>query len=137
MLEGPEVNPALLNNLAWQIVTARSPSEGALAAAADLAEMAVALTSHREPTILDTLAEVYFAQGRSEDAVSVIDEAIALAPGEPYYAEQRKRFTGERAADDRPEAPPEAEAPATEGAPEAEDRPPGDVRLPPGDEITV
>ena len=26
---------------------------------------------------------------------------------EPYYAEQRKRFTGARAADDRPEAPPE------------------------------
>ncbi len=143
LLEGPAVDPVQLNNLAWQIVTSRNPSESVLSAAADLAEMAVALTSHREPTILDTLAEVYFAQGRAEDAVAVIDEAIALAPDESYYVEQRRRFTGERAADDRPAAPPEP-APPGSGAPDADgsrepgfEAPPGEVRLPPGDEITV
>ena len=34
-----------------------------------------------------------------------IDEAIRLAPHERYFLEQRRRFTGERAADDRPDPP--------------------------------
>jgi hypothetical protein len=46
-----------------------------------------------------------FLLGESELAVQTIDEAIALTPGEDgnYYREQRRRFTGERDADDRPE----------------------------------
>ena len=38
-------------------------------------------------------------------AVLTIDEAIRLAPQERYFFEQRRRFTGERAAEDRPEPP--------------------------------
>jgi rhomboid protease GluP len=142
MLNRGVLNPGELNNLAWQIATARDPSQSALEAAVGLAELAVRLTRGQEPTLLDTLAEVYFVQGRKDEAVRVIDEAIALAPGEDYYAEQRRRFTGERAADDRPEAPAETQQaqPREDGVDGSEGGPgssPQQLELPPGDEITV
>jgi rhomboid protease GluP len=141
LLEGPILNPGELNNVAWAIATSKSPSKAALATAAELAETAVSLTGGQEPTILDTLAEVYFQQGRREQAVATIDAAIALAPGETYYEQQRRRFTGERAAEDRPEEPPQAQPPAPRGrGPQRDDDEglaPGEADLPPGDEVTV
>ena len=41
-------------------------------------------------------------KGWSDGAVATIDEAIAHDPDERYYREQRRRFTGERPAEDRP-----------------------------------
>ncbi|MBM4383153.1 MAG: rhomboid family intramembrane serine protease [Deltaproteobacteria bacterium] len=142
LLAAPVVNPGELNNLAWAIATSKRPSEAALATATELAEAAVALTGGAQPTILDTLAEVYFAQGRKEDALEVIDQAIELAPGESYYAEQRRRFAGERAANDRPDAPPEQPSeprgPRDERSDEPDERElPDDFEFPPWDEITV
>jgi membrane associated rhomboid family serine protease len=143
MAESPVPDPGVLNNLAWEVATAKRPTPAALDAAAHLAELAVVLTARREPTVLDTLAEVYFVQERTEEALDTIDEAIALAPGEQYYVEQRRRFSGERAADDRPAPPPEPERPARpRGAPGEGESPgsplsPDELRLPPGDEITV
>lgn len=134
MLARSGFNPGELNNLAWQIATAPAPTPSALGEAEKLAQLAVQLTGANEPTILDTLAEVYFAQGRADEAVRVIDEAIALAPGERYYAEQRRRFTGERPADDRPESPPETQPRGDRPGPAP---PAGEIELPPGDEITV
>ena len=58
-----------------------------------------------DPVILDTLAEVLFTAGDRSGAIQVIDEALVLTAGERYFREQRRRFTGDRAADDRP-APP-------------------------------
>jgi tetratricopeptide (TPR) repeat protein len=140
LLAAPRVNPGELNNLAWAIATSKRASESALEAAAELAESAVTLTGGDQPTILDTLAEVYFAQGRADEALEVITRAIELAPGESYYEEQRRRFTGERDANDRPAAPPETlRAPLrSPGGEEGDDpEPPGELELPPGDEITV
>ena len=77
---------------------------------------AVDATQRQDPNLLDTLAEVYFQLERGPDAVATIDEAIALAPGAPYFEQQRLRFLGERAADDRPEPP--AELPPLEPGPE-------------------
>ena len=134
------VSPGESNNLAWEIATSENPSREALTSALLLAEEAVRITGGSEPTLLDTLAEVYFAQGRSEDAIAAIDEAIALAPGEAYYAEQRRRFTGERAAEDRPEAPAvPLRRPRLPRAPDDSEPPlpPGEFEFPPGDEITV
>jgi Zn-dependent protease with chaperone function len=81
----------VLNNLAWLLVTA--PDEEVLdpIAALPLAERAVEI--ERSPVFLDTLAEVYYANGRTADALAAIDEAIALDPGgRSYYEEQRKKF---------------------------------------------
>ena len=72
--------------------------------AAALAERAVAATDRRNPDLLDTLAEALFALGDIPGALIAIDEAIDLSGGERYFVEQRRRFIGERAADDRPEA---------------------------------
>jgi membrane associated rhomboid family serine protease len=102
-LEG--VHPAVLNNEAWLVATSREPDPELLALARRLAERAVEATGRSDPNVLDTLAEVYFARGERTRALRVIDEAIALAPEEPYFQEQRRRFTGERDAEDRPEPP--------------------------------
>jgi rhomboid protease GluP len=101
----PNVGPGVLNDLAWRMVTESDPEAEDLAVATELAELAVAKTARRDPNILDTLAEVLFVAGDDEAAVAVIDEAILLAEGEVYFREQRRRFTGERAADDRPDPP--------------------------------
>lgn len=106
LLELEEVPPVLLNNQAWRIATSEEPTPELLDVARRLARRAVEATDRHNPDLLDTLAEVYFQAGERERAVAVIDEAIALAPDEPYFQEQRRRFTGARDADDRPPPPP-------------------------------
>lgn len=93
------------NDFAWRMATESDASVAELAIAQSLAERAVKRTHGEDPDLLDTLAEVYFQRGEIEDALRVIDQAIRVSDGETYYVEQRKRFTGERDADDRPEAP--------------------------------
>ncbi len=105
LADDPDASPGLLNDAAWTIAISDAPDAELLAAAEEMAERAVDATSRSNPNLLDTLAEIAFIRGRPEDAVALIDEAIALAPEEPYYREQRRRFTGERAADDRPADP--------------------------------
>ncbi len=101
----PAVSPDELNNHAWFIAIEPDSTRAQMEAALLLAERAVSETGRREPTILDTLAEVQFQLGRTAAAVATIDEAIAREPHEPYYREQRRRFTGARAPDDRPPDP--------------------------------
>lgn len=101
-----EDTPALtLNNYAWTLAISERPSEPQLEAALKLARRAVRETGRSDPNLLDTLAEVYFQAGRPFDALETIDEAIHLAPLEPYFREQRRRFSGERAPEDRPDPP--------------------------------
>jgi hypothetical protein len=91
-------------------VTEGDPSPTGLDVAVALASRAVDATGRMNPNVLDTLAEVFFRAGDSFAAVLTIEEAIRLAPMEPYFYEQRKRFTGERAADDRPTPPGEGDS---------------------------
>ena len=49
--------------------------------------------------LLDTLAEILHAQGRSEEALAAIDQAIDAAPEREYYQKQRERFEQEIAGD--------------------------------------
>ncbi len=116
LLAWSEVGPQALNDLAWRIVTESEPGPEHLAVATELAERAVERTERLDPNILDTLAEVLFVAGDGPGAVAVIDEAIHLAGGEIYFHEQRRRFTGERAADDRPDPPTRWVVPVPEGA---------------------
>ena len=101
----PGISPVQLNDTAWGIAIAEDPPRERLLAALLLAERAVAETDRHDPNVLDTLAEVQFLLGRRDAAIATIEEAIAQAPDEPYFREQRKRFTGERDPDDRPDAP--------------------------------
>ena len=101
----PEPHPGRFNDIAWRMVTESDPDRGELAVALELALRAVDETERRNPDLLDTLAEVFFASGDADAAIETIDEAIALSPADEYFHEQRRRFTGERDADDRPEPP--------------------------------
>ena len=123
LLAVPGISPVALNNAAWMIVTAPRPTPEEIQVALRSAQRAVAQTDRADPNFLDTLAETQFLAGQSEDALVSINEAIALAPGEDYFVEQRRRFTGERPYDDRPSPPSEAEP---------QDEPPRHPGLPPG-----
>jgi membrane associated rhomboid family serine protease len=101
----PGASPEELNNGAWQLATQPNAKPEELAVALMLAQRAVEQTQRRDATILDTLAEVQFQLGNPESAIAIIDEAIAREPDEVYYREQRRRFLGERARDDRPDPP--------------------------------
>jgi hypothetical protein len=101
----PGISVLELNDTAWLIAISTDPSRELMEAALLLAEQAVDETERRDPNILDTLAEVQFMLGWPERAVETIDEAIAHAPEISYFQEQRRRFTGDRDADDRPAAP--------------------------------
>lgn len=100
------------NAAAWLIATEGGATAQGLDLAVALADRAVQNTGGLLPGVIDTLAEALFQRGDAIGAVLTIDEAIRLAPAEPYYREQRRRFTGERDADDRP--PPPGERPRIE-----------------------
>ncbi len=123
LAERADVPPLALNNLAWLIATDPDASADDRTTAVRLAERAVEGTGRTDPNVLDTLAEAQFAAGSAAAAVATIDEAIALVPGERYFREQRRRFTGERGPEDRPEPPgnwimPERRSPAPDPEPE-------------------
>jgi rhomboid protease GluP len=123
----PGISTTELNDYAWMIAISPKVTREELEAALLLAERAVTETHRSEATILDTLAEVQFGLGMDAAAISAIDEAIALEPDETYYHEQRRRFAGERARDDRPEyIPPMFREPNEVGPPvEVEPEEPG------------
>jgi membrane associated rhomboid family serine protease len=123
LAERGDIPPMVLNNLAWLIATDPRASASDRSTAVRLAERAVEGTGRNDPNVLDTLAEAQFAAGSAAEAVATIDEAIALAPQESYFREQRRRFTGERSLEDRPEPPgswitPERRRPPPERRPE-------------------
>jgi hypothetical protein len=127
-MDADRVSPGLLNDQAWIIAISDEPAPGLLDLALSLAERAVERTDRADPNLLDTLAEVHFQRGDAALALHVIDEAIALDPEEPYFREQRRRYNGERDADDLPPPPgvvpslPHQELPAPQ-APDVEDLP--------------
>jgi tetratricopeptide (TPR) repeat protein len=83
-----------LNNLAWLLLTVPEESLRDRRRALELAEQAVAL--ERSSVFLDTLAEAYFSNGRTEDAVVTIQEAISRATENvAYYKDQMRKFRGE------------------------------------------
>jgi membrane associated rhomboid family serine protease len=93
------------NAAAWFIATEGDASPFGLGLAVALADRAVEGTGRAHAGILDTLAEALFQSGNRLGALLTIDEAIRLAPQDSYYVEQRRRFVGERAAEDRPPPP--------------------------------
>jgi len=67
-------NPEALNNLAWVLVQAGRPAE-----ALPLAQRAVALNAGN-PSCWDTLADVYLALDRLEDAREAVVRGLSLNP---------------------------------------------------------
>lgn len=82
-----------LNNLAWVLVTIPDEQLRDKKRALSLAKEAVGL--ERSSIFLDTLAEAYFANGLTPEAVRTIKEAIAMKQGNgEYYLKQLEKFMG-------------------------------------------
>jgi tetratricopeptide (TPR) repeat protein len=111
LYDRPGADAESLNFVAWEIAINPESTPDLLETALSLAERAVDETDREQAHILDTLAEVHFQLGHRDEALAAIEEAIRRAPGEDYYREQRRRFLGERDAEDRPYLPPQEEAP--------------------------
>ena len=110
------------NELAWRMLTESQLSERGAEVALALAERAADLTEWRNPDVLDTLAEALFVLGDRWGALRVIDQAIALTGGADYFVQQRRRFTGERNAEDRPDPPSTPWLPGPESKPDVDPR---------------
>ncbi len=105
LTELPGISVDELNEVAWLTAIDADATREELLAALHLAERAVHESGEQEASVFDTLAEVQFHLGRPVDAIVSIDEAIALEPDVSYFREQRRRYTGERPAHDRPPDP--------------------------------
>lgn len=84
----------VLNNLAWLLLTADEPAILDRERALRLAEEAAA--RQPSPYILDTLATAYWANGRRQEALALLEQLWAADPGgRAHYQAQRRRFQGE------------------------------------------
>jgi len=78
--------PGLLHGLAWWIVDPseeREEGQRDLDFALALAERADALTEHKDPNVLDTLARVHFTRDEVETAVALQTLAVDLSASDP------------------------------------------------------
>jgi len=80
-------DPSTLNGFAWFCAQRKIGLDQALPAAQKAAEL-----SKRDPGILDTLAEVYFAKGDFDNAIKIGEEAAAKKPDDSYYQEQIAKY---------------------------------------------
>lgn len=78
LLAQPDL-PDALNNLAWLLATSAEPSLRDGNEAVRLAERACALTGHKEPLLLGTLAATYAEAERFDEAAATAEKAIAIA----------------------------------------------------------
>lgn len=79
---GLQVEPdhaGLNNDLAWVLSTSPDETRRNGAEALSLAEKAVALTARRNPNMLSTLAAALAENGRFDEALAALDEALTLA----------------------------------------------------------
>ncbi len=67
------------NNLAWILATAKDHTPADAQEAVSLATRAAALTNQKDPLVLSTLAESYFAAGMQKEAIATDEQAIQLA----------------------------------------------------------
>jgi TolA-binding protein len=93
-IAGKENDAGALNGFAWFCAQRKIGLDKALPAAQKAADL-----SGRDPGILDTLAEVYFAMGDFNNAIKVEEEASAKDPNDKYLKEQIEKFKKARDAD--------------------------------------
>lgn len=80
-----------LNNVAWMY----SQCDRNLDEALEFSKKAVELAP-KSAVYLDTLAEVYFRRGDSNEAVRLMDECIRLDPRDPHYEKNIERYKAGR-----------------------------------------
>ena len=93
-IAGKENDAGALNGFAWFCAQRKIGLTKALPVAQKAADL-----SGRDPGILDTLAEVYFAMGDYNNAIKVEEEASAKDPNDKYLKEQIEKFKKARDAE--------------------------------------
>ena len=84
-------NPEILNNLAWLYATSADKELYRPQEALKLSLQAANLSS--KPHIFDTLGQSYFINGRYEEAVKALEQALAARPeNRTYYEKQLDKF---------------------------------------------
>ena len=73
--------PEAINTLAWVLATHHDPALRDPTYALELATRAAKITGHADPSILDTLAAAYAANGHYEKAVSTAQHTLSLLSG--------------------------------------------------------
>lgn len=89
-------NSDAYNNAAFVLAKTENPAPKDLQAALSLALNANKLDPDN-PEYIDTLAEIEFRQGNSEQAQNLIKQAIKLAPEKDFFKVQLKRFSQQQA----------------------------------------
>jgi protein O-mannosyl-transferase len=72
-------DPHSRSNLAWVLATSNDPSIRDGAKAVELAREAISLSAGRDPLFFRTLAAAYAETGRFSDAITVVQQAVAIA----------------------------------------------------------
>jgi tetratricopeptide (TPR) repeat protein len=80
-------DPKALNGFAWFCAQRKIGFDEALPVALRAAEL-----SGRDPGILDTLAELYYAMGEYDHAIEIGAEALEKEPGDQYFTDQLEKF---------------------------------------------
>jgi thiol-disulfide isomerase/thioredoxin len=83
-------NAQMLNQLAWGIAGDQS-LPGSLETALKAAQKGVKVTEEKDPMILDTLARVYFEQGKIDDAITWQKKAVELSK-DPQITEALEKY---------------------------------------------
>jgi Zn-dependent protease with chaperone function len=84
-------NPDTLNNLAWLLTGSESPALANPSRALELARKAINLK--KAPYIWDTLAEAFYVNGRTAEAVDAENQALLMNPeGRQNYENQLAKF---------------------------------------------
>jgi tetratricopeptide (TPR) repeat protein len=86
-LERHPNDPSAMNSFAWFCAQRKFGFEHALPVALEAADL-----SGRDPGILDTLAELYYAMGDYKNAVEVGEEALSKEPDDQYLKDQLEKF---------------------------------------------
>jgi hypothetical protein len=103
----------MLNEIAWGIAIGRGDRD--LDLALRTAARAAELTNHADASILDTLARVYYEQGKLKEAFEWQTKAVEHDSGNPQIAAAIKKYEAELAEQGSAEQPPAGEKDPTPG----------------------
>ncbi len=93
-------NPAMLNAMAWNILTSdRIPVRDHKAAIA-LASVAAEKTNWKDPSVIDTLARGYFDMGDRDKAIELQGKAVEIAKGTEMEASLSETLEAYKSAED-------------------------------------
>ena len=82
----------ILNNLAWSYTQSSATAE-TLSKAEELAQLAITLSDGQNAAYFDTLAEIYWMQGKTSAAQTAIQQATKLKPDNLLYQKRLQEYT--------------------------------------------